>query len=264
MRWLSGGERADEILGDLRERLAALTSRSITPGLGVVIVGRDPGSILFVRIKERRAAELGFYRAVIRLSEQATERQVVDAVRKLARDPKIHGLIVQLPLPAHLAADRILVAIPEEKDVDNLRQTNRYPSPAAEAVLELLRFYGITLREKRIVIVGYGRLVGQPLAHLLESHGFSPEVVGRQTANLASVTRKADILISATGVEQLITKTMVKPGAVVIAAAPDVAPDVAQVASAMTPPRGGIGPLTVALLLRNVAEAASRQSPRRT
>jgi methylenetetrahydrofolate dehydrogenase (NADP+)/methenyltetrahydrofolate cyclohydrolase len=289
---LSGKDAAAEIRARVKARLAGLVSSGVTPGLAIVTVGEPPGGNPYVRSKTRAAEELGVRALVTRLPESTGAGVLSGKLRELSLDPAVHGIIMQLPLPAHLREDRHLEDVAPEKDVDGLHPLNvgrwvhglRAHRPATPlGVMELLRRHCGDLSGKRVVIVGRSRIVGRPLSVFLseKTPGMNATVTlcHSATRNLESVTREAEILIVAMGRRRAVTARHVKPGAVVI----DVGihaierPDpggpkfegdvdfdsVRAVASAVTPVPGGVGPMTVAFLLSNLADAVEAQEQRR-
>jgi len=281
---LSGKEAAAEIRARVRERLARAVARGVTPGLSIVTVGEPPGGNPYVRAKVRAAEEMGVRARVERMPEFTDEGALHARVRALSADPSVHGIIVQLPLPAHLHEDRHLEDIAPEKDVDGLHPLNvgrwvhgqRAHRPATPlGVIELLRRHAGDLTGKRVVILGRSRIVGRPLSVLLseKSPGMNATVTlcHAATRDLESITRGAEILIVAMGKRRSVTARHVGPGAIVvdvgIHAVEGPGPGVPKyegdvdfesvrgVASAVTPVPGGVGPMTVAFLLSNLADA---------
>ena len=281
---LSGKDAAAEIRARVKERFAGLESMGVIPGLAIVTVGEPPGGNPYVRSKTRAAEELGVRALVTRLPESTGAGVLRGTLRDLSADPAVHGMILQLPLPAHLHEDRHLEDIAPEKDVDGLHPLNvgrwvhglpahRPATPLG--VIELLRRHCGDLSGKRVVIVGRSRIVGRPLSVFLSEKvpGMNATVTlcHSATRDLESVTREAEILIVAMGRRRAVTSRHVKPGAVVIdvgihsidrpeAGGPKFEGDVdfdsvRSIASAVTPVPGGVGPMTVAFLLSNLADA---------
>jgi methylenetetrahydrofolate dehydrogenase (NADP+)/methenyltetrahydrofolate cyclohydrolase len=284
-RVLDGTAIAAEIQEQVRGRIEQLTSRGIVPGLAVVTLGEPPAGNPYVRAKCRAAERLGARATVVRLPAAASEREVEEALARLNADPAIHGVILQVPLPPPLHEERFLECVSPGKDVDGVHPLNvgRWTSgltahrPATPlGVIELLRRHVGSLEGKRVVVIGRSRIVGRPLSILLSQRapGMSATVTlcHSQTADLTSFTREAEILIVAMGRRKAIRAEHVRPGAVVVdvgihpveAPAPgaprfegdvDFA-SVSRVASAVTPVPGGVGPMTVAMILRNLTDAA--------
>lgn len=267
-------ELADEV-----ERLAAAGSR---PGLAAVLVGDDEASHIYVGAKQRAAARWGIESRRVTLPASATQRQVLDAVRELNADRTVHGIIVQLPLPRDLNPVEVQEEIDPAKDVDGLHPWNEGrvlrgdPGLApctAVGIVELLRREKVQVEGSHVVIVGRGLLVGRPLAVLLSAKapGANATVTlcHTGTRELTRFTLDADVLVAAAGVPRMITADMVKPGAVVVDAGNhridgklvgDVDEEVAEVAGAITPVPGGVGPMTVAMLMANTITAAMDQA----
>ena len=287
-RLLDGVATAATIKGELRERVAALAERGVRPGLGTVLVGDDPGSRAYVRGKHRDCAEVGIESLRVDLPATASQQQVEDAVAALDADPGCTGFIVQLPLPEHLDADRVVRLITPAKDADGLHPANlgelvaRVGGPIAtplpctpSGVLEILRRHGIDLAGARVCVVGRSVIVGRTLGLLLTRRGVDATVTSchTRTRDLAEHLRAADVVVAGAGVPAMVTPAMVRPGAVVVDVGisrvvdpetgsgrlvGDVDPAVAEVAGWFTPVPGGIGPMTRAMLLSNVVDAAER------
>jgi len=285
---LSGTEPAAEIRGRVKERLQRVIVRGVTPGLAIVTVGEPPGGNPYVRSKSRAAEELGVRARVDRLPESAPADAVRAKLLELSADRSVHGIILQLPLPAHLHEDRHLEDVAPEKDVDGVHPLNvgrwvqglKAHRPATPlGVIELLRRHVGDLAGKRIVIVGRSRIVGRPLSVFLseKTPGMNATVTlcHSATRDLEAVTRGAEILIVAMGRRRAVTARHVAPGAVVVdvgihavdrpqPGGPKYEGDVdfesvRSVASAVTPVPGGVGPMTVAFLLSNLADAVEAQ-----
>lgn len=258
------------------DRLAAAGLRR--PGLVAVLVGDDPASRSYVRAKERASQRAGFLAETVALPATSSTDQLLEQLRILNARPEIHGILVQLPLPRHLARSRILDAIAPAKDVDGLTSvsagllalgTPRFTPATPAGILELLGRAGLPVAGQHAVIVGRSNLVGKPLALLLLQHDATVSICHTKTRRLSELTRQADILVAAAGRPGMVVGEMVKPGAVVI----DVGTSrvdgqllgdvdrrsVEPVAAYLTPVPGGVGPLTVAMLLRNTLQAARQQ-----
>ncbi|MFL1382124.1 MULTISPECIES: bifunctional methylenetetrahydrofolate dehydrogenase/methenyltetrahydrofolate cyclohydrolase [unclassified Nocardiopsis] len=277
---LDGKAVAKSIREDLTERVARLHARGITPGLGTVLVGDDPGSHSYVRGKHRDCAQVGIASIRRDLPENATQEEVEQAVRELNEDPACTGYIVQLPLPRGLDENRVLGLIDPAKDADGLQPSNlgklvlmqEAPLPCTpRGIVELLDRYDVPLKGAEVVVVGRGVTVGRPLGLLLtrRSENATVTLCHTGTRDLAEHTRRADIIVAGAGVPGLITEDMVRPGAAVLdvgvsrtedGLVGDVVPDVAEVAGYISPNPGGVGPMTRAMLLVNVVEAAERQA----
>ncbi len=243
----------------LKGRVQALTEAGHQPHLAVILVGHDPQSELYVSsIKRRQAEALGIDYTIHRFDEQTEEATVLQTIEQLNREVAVSGIIIQLPLPAHLDTDKLINAVDRHKDVDGLTQHSPFTPPTVSAILELLAAYDIPLVNKNIVVVGQGRLVGKPLLAAFRAMGLPATACDDSIGEaLGQCTLQADILVSATGEENLITPAMVKEGAVVIDVDHDVVYDqVEEKVGFITPQKGGVGPLTVMFLLMNVVEAA--------
>ena len=280
---LDGTATAKAIKDELRVRVAALKERGITPGLGAVLVGDDPGSRWYVAGKHKDCAEVGIESIRVDLPEVATQAEIEQAVRDLNADPACTGYIVQLPLPRGRDENRVLGLIDPAKDADGLHPTNlgwlvlgnEAPLPCTPyGIVELLRRHEVNISGADVVVVGRGVTVGRPLGLLLtrRSENATVTLCHTGTTDLAAHVRKADIVVAAAGVPGIITGEMVKPGAAVLDVgvsrvdgkiAGDVADDVWDVAGWVSPNPGGVGPMTRAMLLSNIvgiAEATAQGS----
>jgi methylenetetrahydrofolate dehydrogenase (NADP+)/methenyltetrahydrofolate cyclohydrolase len=280
---LDGKAAAAAIKEDLQRRVKALADRGVTPGLGTILVGDDPGSHAYVAGKHRDTAEVGIASQRRDLPADATQEQVEAAVAELNADPECDGYIVQLPLPRQIDTQRVLELIDPDKDADGLHPVNLgrlvlgFPGPlpcTPRGIVHLLRRHDVALDGAEVVVVGRGTTVGRPLGLLLSrrSENATVTVCHTGTRDLARHTRAADVVVAAVGVAGLIGADMVKPGATVVdvgltrVVGPDgkgrytgdVAPAVAEVAGKLVPVPGGIGPITRAMLLTNVVERAER------
>lgn len=280
---LDGKATAAEIKDELRVRVKALAERGVTPGLGTVLVGADPGSQAYVNGKHRDCAEVGVASLRRELPADASQEQVDAVLADLNADPACHGYIVQLPLPDHLDTQRVLELIDPEKDADGLHPVNLgrlvlgYPGPlpcTPRGIVELLRRHDVALRGAQVAVVGRGNTVGRPLGLLLtrRSENATVTLCHTGTLDLTAHTRAADIVIVAAGVPGLLTPDMITPGTVVVDVGitrvigpdgkgrytGDVDPGVTEVAGALVPMPGGVGPMTRAMLLTNVVERAER------
>lgn len=273
---LDGRATAAAIKAELATRVAVLRARGVTPGLGTVLVGDDPGSHSYVAGKHRDCAEVGLASIRRDLPADASQAQVEDTVAELNADPAITGYIVQLPLPAGLDSNRVLELMDPAKDADGLHPVNLgrlvLGVPAAlpctpRGIVELLRRYDVPVAGAEVCVIGRGVTVGRPLGLLLtrRSENATVTLCHTGTKHLAKHVREADIVVAAAGVPRLITPDMVRPGAAVldvgISRTPDglvgdVHPAVAEVAAFLAPMPGGVGPMTRAMLLTNVVEAA--------
>jgi len=275
-RLLFGRPVAERVYAEVKKELSRL---GFTPTLAVLLVGDNPASAAYVRLKAKRARELGIKSRVIRLPEETGEEELLGLVGELAADPETDGILVQLPLPRHVEVRRVVEAVPPEKDVDGFHPLNvgrlwsQGPGvgldPCTPAgVMRLLSHYGIDPAGRRAVVVGRSNIVGKPMAAMLLHADATVSLAHSKTKDLPDLTREADILVSAVGRPGYLTPEMVKPGAVVVDVGitrvgdrlvGDVRPEVAEVASALTPVPGGVGPMTVAMLMKNTVEAARRR-----
>ena len=275
---LDGKATAAAVKADLATRVAALRERGITPGLATVLVGDDPGSHAYVGGKHKDCAEVGIASIRVDMAATATQAEVEEQVRRLNDDPAVTGYIVQLPLPKGLDSNRVLEIMDPAKDADGLHPMNlgrlvlgiEAPLPCTpRGIVELLRAYDVPIAGAHVVVIGRGVTVGRPLGLLLTRRAENATVTlcHTGTRDIAGEVRRADIVVAAAGVPHLITADMVKPGAAVLdvgitrtegGLVGDVDPGVAQVAGWWAPMPGGTGPMTRAMLLQNVVEAAER------
>jgi methylenetetrahydrofolate dehydrogenase (NADP+) / methenyltetrahydrofolate cyclohydrolase len=275
---LDGKATAAAVKAELAERVAVLKTRGITPGLGTVLVGDDPGSHAYVGGKHKDCAEVGIESIRVDLPADTTQVDLESEIGRLNADPAVTGYIMQLPLPKHLNANRVLELMDPSKDADGLHPMNlgrlvlgeASPLPCTpRGIVELLRRYDVTIDGAEVVVVGRGVTVGRPLGLLLtrRSENATVTLCHTGTRDLASHLANADIVVAAAGVPHLITAGAIKPGAAVLdvgitrtdaGLVGDVAPDVRDVAGFVAPMPGGVGPMTRAMLIANVVEAAER------
>lgn len=281
-RILEGKEFAARFRAEAKERAAALREKTgVTPGLGAIIVGANPASKVYVCNKNKACAELGIYSEVIEMPGNTTKEELLAQIDALNASEKIHGILVQLPLPAAIAKDgnEIVNRISPAKDVDGFHPINVGRLVMGEEALvpctphgclRMLELAGIEMDGKRAVIIGRSNIVGKPMLHLLLARHATVTICHSHTKDLAAVTREADILVAAIGRPHFVTADMVKKGATVIDVGINrIAPKklvgdvdfahVKEVAGAITPVPGGVGLLTVAMLMENVVQAAERQ-----
>lgn len=288
-RILDGKSIAASVLEECRTEAAALTAKGIIPGLAVVLVGEDPASQVYVGSKARTCADLGFHSLKIELPATTTQEELLEVVRNLNADPAIHGILVQSPPPPHIDEETIIRAIDPRKDVDGF-----HPENVAKLVLEdpsgfvpctpagcmkLMETAGITTQGAEAVVIGRSMIVGKPMALLLVSKKSNATVTiaHSRSKDLPAICRRADILIAAVGRPEMVRAEWVKPGAVVIDVGINRVPDpsrksgyrltgdvayeeVAPHCSAITPVPGGVGPMTIAMLMKNTLQAARQQS----
>ncbi len=285
---LDGKATAAAIKAELTERVAALASRGVTPGLGTLLVGDDPGSTWYVNGKHKDCAEVGISSIREDLPATATQDQIEAAVARLNADPACTGFIVQLPLPAGVDTNRVLELVDPAKDADGLHPTNLgrlvlrvseeigSPLPCTpRGIVELIERHGISLRGADIVVVGRGTTVGRSIGLILTRKAVNATVTlcHTGTRDLAEHTRRADVIVAAAGVPGIVAADMVKPGAILIdvgvsrvldpetgksKVAGDIAAEAAETAAWVSPNPGGVGPMTRAMLLQNVVEMAER------
>ncbi len=282
-RTLDGRAVAAQIRSEVSERVHALSERGVTPGLAAVLVGDDQASRIYVGAKHKACADVGIRSEQVDLPSYVTEGELMATLRRLNRDPEIHGIIVQLPLPDHLRELEVQRTVAPEKDVDGLHPWNigmmlrsepTFLPATPYGIVELLLREGIPLEGAEVCIVGYGDLVGAPLSIMLTQDSIRGNATVTsthiKTRDLKAHTLNADILVAAAGVPQLIGGDMIKPGATVVdvgvhRTAEGLVGDVkhdeaAAVAGAITPVPGGVGPMTVAMLLVNTVAAAEQQA----
>ncbi|HEN8860764.1 TPA: bifunctional methylenetetrahydrofolate dehydrogenase/methenyltetrahydrofolate cyclohydrolase [Streptococcus agalactiae] len=263
-------------LGRKVERLKE--QHGIIPGLAVILVGDNPASQVYVRNKERSALEAGFKSETLRLSESISQEELIDIIHQYNEDKSIHGILVQLPLPQHINDKKIILAIDPKKDVDGFHPMNTghlwsgrpMMVPCTPAgIMEMFREYHVDLEGKHAVIIGRSNIVGKPMAQLLLDKNATVTLTHSRTRNLSEVTKEANILIVAIGQGHFVTKDFVKEGAVVIDVGMNrdengkligdvVFEQVAEVASMITPVPGGVGPMTITMLLEQTYQAALR------
>jgi methylenetetrahydrofolate dehydrogenase (NADP+)/methenyltetrahydrofolate cyclohydrolase len=279
---LDGKAAAAAVKEDLKGRVARLADQGVVPGLATVLIGDDPGSAAYVRGKHKACAEVGIASVRRDLPAGTTRQQALEVVAELNADPAVDGYLIQLPVPDQLDAAELLMAVDPKKDADGLHPGNLGllalgqpgPRPCTPlGIVELLVRHDVPIERTHVVIVGRGTTVGRPLGMLLSLKEPNANATVTQchtgTQNLAEVTRQADILVAATGRVGLVTADMVKPGAAVLdvgitrteaGLVGDVAPEVGEVAGWLAPMPGGVGPMTIALLMRNAVEAAERRA----
>lgn len=285
MNIISGTAVAKEVLAEVQQEINDLKTKGITPGLAVVLVGSDPASKVYVGAKTRKCLELGMYSEKIELSENATQEEVLAVVERLNNDPAIHGILVQSPPPPHIDEHAVILAINPAKDVDGF-----HPENVAKLVLEdetgfvpctpagcmrLLKSAGVETSGARAVVLGRSMIVGKPMANLLmaKNSNATVTIAHSRTKDLPALCREADILVAAIGKPEFVTADYVKEGAVVIDVGINRVPDssqekgyklvgdvayndVAPLCRAITPVPGGVGPMTIAMLMANTVKAA--------
>jgi len=279
---MPGGPVAEAVFADLRPRIEALKARGHTPGLATVLIGDDGPSARYVGMKQRKAEELGCSSPHVHLPADCTTEQAIDAVQRLNEDPAVDAMLVQYPAPPQVDFDAVLMAIDPDKDVDGLHPTNvgrlalGLPGPVSctpAGIEALLAHYEVPVAGRHVVVVGRGVTIGRPLSILLSQKrptaNAAVTLVHTGVPNWADYTREADILVAAAGVPGMIQPEHVRPGGVVVGAGvryegsrllPDVDESCEAVAGWITPRVGGVGPTTIAMLFRNLVEAAERRA----
>lgn len=279
MTVIDGKALAANMQAALAEKTARLKAeKGLVPGLVVILVGEDPASQVYVRNKERSALAAGFKSEVVRVPASISEEELLELIDGYNQDDAWHGILVQLPLPAHISEEKVLLAIDPDKDVDGFHPTNMgkfwsghsvmIPSTPA-GIMEMFKEYQIDLEGKTALVIGRSNIVGKPMAQLLLDANATVTIAHSRTKNLAELARQADILVVAIGRGHFVTKEFVKPGAVVIDVGMnrddngkligDVKYDeVAEVASHITPVPGGVGPMTITMLMEQTYEACVR------
>ena len=278
-RILDGKSLAAATRTALKEKVDALVQRGVRPGLSVIIAGDDPSSRVYVRNKALAAQEIGVRSRLLEFRKDVSEVELMQTVAALNADPAVHGILVQLPLPKQIDAARVLESIAPAKDVDGFHETNLGALMAGRpgvvpctplGCMRLIEHAGVQIAGRHAVVVGRSNIVGKPLAHLLLQKDATVTICHSKSADLAGICRSADILVAAVGRAKLVTAGMVKPGACVIDVGINRLPDgklagdvdfdaVKTVAGWITPVPGGVGPMTIAMLLENCIRAASKE-----
>ncbi len=275
---IDGNLLSKKLRAEIATRSAILTAKGVRPGLAVIVVGDDPASQVYVRNKVKACEDVGFHSVLERYPAELDEAQLLARIATLNADPSIHGILVQLPLPKHIAADRVLEAIASEKDVDGFHIANAGALMVGAPLFKPCTPYGCMkmldsieypLRGARAVVIGASNIVGKPMAMLLLQAGATVTICNSKTKDLTAHTKEADILVVATGKPKMITGNMIKPGSVVIDVGINRLPDgklcgdvdfdtAKYVAGWITPVPGGVGPMTITMLLMNTLEAVER------
>ncbi len=274
---IDGKARAKEIKEEVKAEVEQLKEKGVVPGLSVILVGNDPASQSYVKMKAKDCQEVGMNSEVIRMEESTSQEELLAEVERLNQDPNVHGILVQLPIPDHIDEKVIINAIAPSKDVDGFHPINvgkmmigeedAYLPCTPRGVVDLIKLTGTDLKGKHAVVVGRSNIVGKPASMLLLKEHATVTVCHSKTTNLKEITKQADILVAAVGRAHMITEDFVSPGTVVI----DVGTNriesgklvgdvdyekVSQIASHITPVPGGVGPMTRAMLLMNTLDAA--------
>jgi len=275
---LDGNLLSKKLRAEIAARAAILTAKGIRPGLAVIVIGDNPASQVYVRNKVKACEDVGFHSVLERYSAELGEEELLARIATLNADPAIHGILVQLPLPEHIAAERVLEAIAPEKDVDGFHVANagalmvgkpEFKPCTPYGCMKILESIDYPIRGARAVIVGASNIVGKPMAMLLLQAGATVTICNSKTRDLAHHTKDADILVVATGKPHMVTGDMIKSGAVVIDVGINRLPDgklcgdvdfdtAKYVAGWITPVPGGVGPMTITMLLMNTLEAAEK------
>jgi methylenetetrahydrofolate dehydrogenase (NADP+) / methenyltetrahydrofolate cyclohydrolase len=271
------GKLVSQILREkMKSRVEELAKRDIKPGLAVILVGDDAASQVYVRNKVAACQAIGVHSRVYRLAADTPEQKVLEELKLLNNDSEINGILVQLPLPKHIDEDKILETISPEKDVDGFHKINvgamvigraRFYPCTPHGVMKLLEYYGITIEGRHAVVVGRSNIVGKPMALMLLEKGATVSICNSKTPDLASFTRQADIVVVAVGKSKVLSGDMIKPGAAVIDVGINRLPDgsltgdvdfesVREVAGFLTPVPGGVGPMTITMLLENTIRSS--------
>lgn len=279
MNLIDGKALAAKMQAELKVKVDKLKEADNVPGLAVILVGEDPASQIYVRNKARQATAIGLNSSVVRLPETVSEQELLDLIEQYNQSEQWHGILVQLPLPEHISEEKVLLAIDPEKDVDGFHPMNMgrlwsgnplmIPSTPA-GIMEMFREYNVELSGKRAVVIGRSNIVGKPMAQLLMMADATVTIAHSKTENLRELTKEADILVVAIGRDRMIKAEDVKEGAVVIDVGMNRDEDgklqgdvdfdeVKDVASLITPVPGGVGPMTITMLMEQTVRAASRK-----
>jgi len=275
---LDGNLLSKKLRAEIAARSAILTAKGVRPGLAVIVVGDDPASQVYVRNKVKACEDVVFHSVLERYPAELDEAQLLARIATLNADPSIHGILVQLPLPKHISAERVLESIASDKDVDGFHIANAgalmvgaplFKPCTPYGCMKMLESIEYPLRGARAVVIGASNIVGKPMAMLLLQAGATITICNSKTKDLAAHTKEADVLVVATGKPKMITGNMIKPGSVVIDVGINRLPDgklcgdvdfdtAKYVAGWITPVPGGVGPMTITMLLMNTLEAVER------
>ena len=279
MNLIDGKALAAKMQAELKVKVDKLKEADNVPGLAVILVGEDPASQIYVRNKARQATAIGLNSSVVRLPETVSEQELLDLIEQYNQSEQWHGILVQLPLPEHISEEKVLLAIDPEKDVDGFHPMNMgrlwsgnplmIPSTPA-GIMEMFREYNVELSGKRAVVIGRSNIVGKPMAQLLMMADATVTIAHSKTENLRELTKEADVLVVAIGRDRMIKAEDIKEGAVVIDVGMNRDEDgklhgdvdfdeVKNVASFITPVPGGVGPMTITMLMEQTVRAASRK-----
>lgn len=276
---INGRELADKLQGEMRDEVEKLKQQGVTPGLVVLLVGENPASQTYVKNKELSAQKVGIHSVVERLPESISEAELLAKIEGYNQNPDFHGILVQLPLPAHIDAEQILYAIDPKKDVDGFHPVNmgklfigdpdKIPC-TPYGIMKMFEAYGIELEGKNAVVIGRSNIVGKPMGQLLLMENATVTIAHSRTKNLAAICKEADILVAAIGRGYFVTKDYVKKGAVVIDVGMNRSPEgkligdvafdeVEPLADFITPVPKGVGPMTITMLLEQTIASASQR-----
>ncbi len=279
MTLIDGKALSQKIQQEIKEEVETLKQEGIIPGLAVILVGNDPASNTYVKMKEKACERVGFYSIVHKMPETITQDEIIETIKLMNKNPRIDGILVQLPLPKHIDTNKILEVIDPIKDVDGFHPYNMgrvvegldsFAACTPVGVMEMFKEYNINLQGKDVCVVGASNIVGKPMAALLLNANATVTITHIYTKDLASHTKKADIVIVGVGKANLITADMIKDGAVVIDIGINKLEDgrivgdvdfenVSKKCSFITPVPGGVGPMTIAMLLKNTLKAAKKR-----
>ncbi|MFN7251141.1 MAG: bifunctional methylenetetrahydrofolate dehydrogenase/methenyltetrahydrofolate cyclohydrolase FolD [Anaerobacillus sp.] len=275
---ISGKDLAKEKRGQMKEEVELLVKEGVQPGLAVILVGEDPASQSYVKAKQKACEEIGIYSVLHKLDDSITETQLLEAIQSFNDDPRIHGILVQLPLPAHISEKAVIERISPDKDVDGFHPISVGKMMIGEetflpctpfGIVEMIKSQGITIEGKHVVVVGRSNIVGKPVGQLLLNENATVTYCHSRTKDMKSITKQADILVVAVGKANFIDASYIKEGSVVIDVGVnrldtgklcgDVVYDEAkEVASHVTPVPGGVGPMTITMLLFNTIQSAKK------
>jgi methylenetetrahydrofolate dehydrogenase (NADP+)/methenyltetrahydrofolate cyclohydrolase len=274
---IDGKKISQEIKDELKIEVEKLRTKGIIPGLAVILIGDDPASQVYVKNKEKACEQIGIKSSAYKLPETTDEKELLKLINKLNQDKQVHGILVQFPLPKHINKKKVIMAIDSKKDIDGFHPENfgrmavgynSFPPCTAAGVLELLKRYNIRIEGSNAVVIGKSNIAGKPIAIMLLNAHATVSVCHTLTKDLGGFTKQADILVVAAGEPGLIKANMIKPGAVIIDVGINrlddgrIVGDVdfeacREIASAITPVPGGVGPMTIAMLMKNCVKAAS-------
>ena len=275
---LDGKEVSKILKEELKQEIVQWKEKGVNPKLAVILVGDDPASVVYAKSKQKVSESLGMAFELFTMPGDTPESGVLDLIDRMNKDKAVHGIMIELPLPKHMAKEKVMAAVAPQKDVDGVHPINRgyilsgeeglFPA-TPQSCIELLLRSGVQIAGKHVVIVGRGETVGKPLVFLILKHNATVTICHSKTPDLGAMTRQADILIAAVGKAKLITKDMVKPGAIVVDAGINEIPGgicgdvdfdaVQEVAELISPVPGGVGSLTTALIMRNVLKGIELQ-----